>query len=281
MRLPPNNDVFQSCIKGHQSYVVFLNKESNYPNHYTIFGTEQPDKLEKELNRNLGVGAWSNYRTLGPHSYDNRNMELLDTCLPNDIEYIPWWSREGASLSNSPIQLPGQKPRFSYGQIKKRYTSRYKVNVSWNYLYDHLKNYSNHYTLDLDPPFQRCHVWDLERQIKYVEFILAGGQTAKEIYFNAPGWQGHGEVGQMVLVDGKQRLQAVTLFLDDELEVFGGYTRSEILGRQPSDAEFIFYVNDLETNAQVLEWYIQINEGLVPHTKEELDKVKLMLEDSE
>ena len=43
----------------------------------------------------------------------------------------------------------------------------------------------------------------------------------------------------------------------------------------PNDAEFI--INDLPTRELVLKWYLQMNEGNVAHTEEELDKVRQML----
>jgi hypothetical protein len=47
----------------------------------------------------------------------------------------------------------------------------------------------------------------------------------------------------------------------------------------PYDIEIV--INDLPTKKQVLEWYLQMNKGNVAHTDEELNKVKMMLEDIE
>ena len=37
-------------------------------------------------------------------------------------------------------------------------------------------------------------------------------------------------------------------------------------------------INNLKTRGQVLEWYLQLNDRGVVHTKEELDKVRRLLE---
>jgi hypothetical protein len=83
--------------------------------------------------------------------------------------------------------------------------------------------------------------------------------------------------GPFVLVDGKQRLEAVRSFLRDEVPVFGGHKCSQLEGRIPNSAFFYFNVNDLGTNAEVLQWYLDLNTGGVVHTTEELDKVRAML----
>lgn len=38
--------------------------------------------------------------------------------------------------------------------------------------------------MQLNPDFQRGHVWIENQQIKYIEYILRGGKTARVIYLN-------------------------------------------------------------------------------------------------
>jgi hypothetical protein len=52
-------------------------------------------------------------------------------------------------------------------------TSRYQVNVAWTSVPHTLADYSEPYGLDLDPDFQRGHVWTEEQQIRYVEFSFS------------------------------------------------------------------------------------------------------------
>jgi hypothetical protein len=154
----------------------------------------------------------------------------------------------------------------------------YQVNVSWNFLEKMLDSYTEGYGLELDPDFQRGHVWTDEQRSAYCEWILQGGRSGKDIYFNCPNWHGHGGEGNMVLVDGLQRLTAVRMFLKDEVSIFGGSVRSDFEDN-PSMliADFIFHVNDLPTRAEVLQWYIDLNSGGTVHKPYEIAKVRELL----
>lgn len=45
----------------------------------------------------------------------------------------------------------------------------YQVHVGWDYLEDQFAQFEKGYGLDLDPDFQRAHVWDRTKQERYVE----------------------------------------------------------------------------------------------------------------
>ena len=163
----------------------------------------------------------------------------------------------------------------------------YAVHTSWSYIEETLKSYNDYKNcddmggLDLDPDFQRAHVWTEDKQIAYVEFCLRGGAGSRDILFNHPGWHDRYD-GEMVLVDGKQRLEAVRKFMRNELPVFNGnylddFEDKKIMLRD-IDNHFIFKVNDLKTRKEVLQWYLDINTGGVVHTDEEIEKVKKLLE---
>jgi hypothetical protein len=157
-------------------------------------------------------------------------------------------------------------------------TASYSVSMFWQYLEQTLKRYGDGgTTLELDPPFQRAHVWNEEKQRRYVEYILRGGKSSRDIYWNHPDWQ-RGYRGVMHLVDGKQRLEAVRRFLRNDLRIFDGHLYSDFEDKLPLEASFIFHVNDLQTYPEVLQWYLDLNDGGVAHTEEELDKVRAMLE---
>jgi hypothetical protein len=100
------------------------------------------------------------------------------------------------------------------------------------------------------------------------------------ILFNHPNWQGSYK-GLMVLVDGKQRLEAVRKFVRNELPVFGGnylhdFDDPKLLLRD-MNCSLLFGVNNLKTRKEVLQWYLQLNTGGVVHTQEEIEKVKNLL----
>lgn len=150
----------------------------------------------------------------------------------------------------------------------------YAADVAWVQMLDALDRYVK-MGLSMNPDFQRGHVWDESKQIAFVEFMLRGGKSAGNIYFNHPGWQSSYK-GVFVLVDGKQRLEAARRFLLDEFPVFG-HVRSEFQGRMPYSVGFKFCVNNLKTREQVLQWYLDLNTGGVVHTSDEIEKVQNLL----
>lgn len=133
--------------------------------------------------------------------------------------------------------------------------------------------------LDLNPDFQRGHVWTAEQQIAFVEFKLRGGRTGGELFFNSPGWPGPCVPGQYVIVDGKQRLHAVCCFMAGDIPAFG-YKIHQFLDRDRMRfiLSFRWNVNSLETRREVLTWYLEFNAGGTPHAPEELDRVRALLE---
>jgi hypothetical protein len=164
--------------------------------------------------------------------------------------------------------------------------ARYRTNVGWSYIEDTLKSYNERHEIDgwlglnLDPDFQRGHVWDEAKQIAYVEYKLRGGEYSDVILFNHPNWQGSYK-GEMVLVDGKQRLEAIRKFMRNELPIFGGnYLKDFDNPRQLlRSVDLVFCVNNIKTREGVLQWYLELNSGGVVHTKEEIQKVQNLLEE--
>ena len=152
----------------------------------------------------------------------------------------------------------------------------YRVNIGWNYIEEWIER-ENKLNLNLDPDFQRAHVWTEAQQQAYVEFVLKGGRGSGELKFNCAGWMIDFR-GPFVLVDGKQRLEAVRKFLRNELTIFENYKYSDFEDRLPVYAEFIVMVNDLADYDDVLRWYLQLNSCGTPHTEDELEKVRQLLE---
>ena len=151
----------------------------------------------------------------------------------------------------------------------------YRISVEWGLLTHAINRYLAD-GLDMDPDFQRGHVWTSEQQTAYVEYALRGGVSGREVYFNCPGWTAGRRRG-FVLVDGKQRLTAVQGFLEDRVRAFG-LLYSEFEDRLSGiDPCFFINVNDLPTRSQVLRWYLEMNTGGVVHTPEEIARVEALL----
>ena len=161
----------------------------------------------------------------------------------------------------------------------------YNATTQWNHVERQLESWEERGTdttwLELDPDFQRGHVWTEDKQIAYVEFCLRGGDSSRTILFNHPNWMDSFE-GPMTLVDGKQRLEAVRKFIRNELPIFDGNLLNDFDDPKKvlrcSEAYFNFKVNNLKTRRELLQWYLQLNTGGVVHTDEEIANVHKLLE---
>lgn len=137
----------------------------------------------------------------------------------------------------------------------------------------------NGYPMDLDPDYQRPYCWTEEQEINWIEFILRGGQSGRIFYFNDPNWSyRQSKDGKLELVDGKQRLKALRRFINNEIKVFGTYYKDYEDRLDYCKHNVIMSVNNLATRKEVLKWYLGLNGGGMPHTKEELDRVYKLLD---
>lgn len=131
--------------------------------------------------------------------------------------------------------------------------------------------------LNLDPDFQREHVWTTRQQVRFVEFLLRGGRTGRTLYFNCPAWnKSRSDEGEFVIVDGKQRLNAITRFIQGEIRAFGSFF-SEFTDSPRVTQTVRVNVNDLPSRAAVIQYYLDLNTGGTPHTPAEIIRVRRLL----
>ncbi len=161
-----------------------------------------------------------------------------------------------------------------------RFTKRptYHNDVPLDYVEKWINDQIKSLGLQLNPDFQRGHVWTREQQISYIEYLLHGGASGRDFYFNRVGgmYNFKNLKADFVCVDGLQRLTAILAFIHNEIPAFGQYAR-DYDDLRMADVMFSFYVNDLKTKKDVLIWYLEMNSGGTPHTTEELEKVKKMI----
>lgn len=158
--------------------------------------------------------------------------------------------------------------------------ANYVVNQSWYISKDAtIKTWIEENEVNLDPPFQRGYVWNDKQKTQYIEWVLRGGRSGKDIYFNHPGWM-RGFKGEMVIVDGKQRISAVIDFIEDKIPAYGTLFSEYDDRMNIVDTSFIVHVADLKSERKVLQWYIQLNTGGTMHTDEEIEKVRKLMADA-
>lgn len=159
------------------------------------------------------------------------------------------------------------------------------------YLEDMLKDFEKCYDLEVNPDFQRGHVWSIEQKIAYIENMIRGaiGTSGRIISFNCPSYKikptgEESDIPNMVCIDGLQRLTALREFLKGDFKVFkhinpenGGVgpdffegTRRS-LGRVGSGIQFQIF--DMLKKRDVLDYYIAFNSAGTAHTREELERV--------
>lgn len=165
----------------------------------------------------------------------------------------------------------------TYEMLPKVY---YKVSCDFRNVPAHIARWAEDqakmgFKFDLNPAFQRGHVWTTDQQSRFVEWLLIGGDTWP-IIFNHPAWYTDFEA-DMVCVDGLQRLTAICDFLTGKITAFGAF-QAEFTREQMLRASVLtFAVMDL-SEKECLEMYIRINSGGTVHTPAEIDKVKCMLQ---
>ncbi len=162
-----------------------------------------------------------------------------------------------------------------------RFTQRptYHVNTDLDYIEHWIQNNIDELELQRKPDFQRGHVWTKEQQIAYMEYLLRGGSSGKDFYFNRIGGFNNfnNTKAHFVCVDGLQRITAIFAFLHNEIPVLGCYRDEFDENLRMADVMFSMYVNDLKSKKDVLIWYIEMNSGGTPHKPEEIEKVRNML----
>jgi len=172
---------------------------------------------------------------------------------------------------------------MKFKDIPKFLQAHYEIHVSWKYMEDTLSLWSDRGHkrelqggLNMNPDYQRGHVWTREQQIKFVEYGLMGGEVGKVIIFNCPDW-GDSYKSPVELVDGKQRIEAVRAFLRNEIPAFG-FKYSEFEDKMGHlEPNFEFRVCKIKTRSGIIQLYLSINAGGTPHSQEELERVNKLL----
>ena len=147
-----------------------------------------------------------------------------------------------------------------------------------SFIDEHIEKYG----LQLNPKFQRGHVWTEEQQIKWIEFFFRGGRTSRIIYLNKPDWNSSvpkDAYNDFVCVDGLQRLTAIRRFVDGEIPIFGSYIHEFEDEMSIVRDSIKVNINDLKSEREVLQWYVDMNAGGTPHTTDEIERVKGMIQE--
>lgn len=144
--------------------------------------------------------------------------------------------------------------------------------------------------IEMNPDFQRGHVWTLTQKQDFVRNVLRGAipESGFVIQFNCPNWENFDYVGDLPrglqCVDGLQRVTALTEFCDSKFSVDGLFEQ-DLQGSSFAITRgqfyFIVQVYAFENKRELLGHYLAINGGGTPHSEDELDRVRQMMKESE
>lgn len=161
-------------------------------------------------------------------------------------------------------------------------SGKYAVDIPLDHVAKQIRSYAQDDGLILTPDFQRRHVWTKGQQVAYMEYLLRGGRSGRELYFNCPSWHlpvPAGDYDEFVCVDGLQRITSILHFLDGKVSVFGSKYQEFTDHLRMSTQTVRIHINDLKTRAEVLQWYLEMNSGGTPHTKEEIARVQALFDE--
>lgn len=181
----------------------------------------------------------------------------------------------------SHVKGQGKMKRYTRFKDIPKFISdgNYAVDMQPIYMMGWIADEIKEMDLKLEPNFQRGHIWTPQQQSAFIEYFLRGGKSGMVLYFNLPSWHHpvpKGNYNEYVCVDGLQRITAWKKFFDNELEVFGSlYCEYEDKLRAGQTMRIV--VNDLKTEKDVLQWYIDMNAGGTPHSNEEINRVKELM----
>lgn len=166
--------------------------------------------------------------------------------------------------------------------------STYACDVDWRRMQGALEAYAKDYGMvELNPDFQRGHVWTAAQQIHYIENALRGIVSAPAfvIQLNCPNWESDKYSGDLPhgfqCIDGLQRLTAVQKLMDGTIKPFGlsmedlEYSSFSLKG---VTYRFRIEIFSFQSRAELLQHYIDLNAGGTPHSQEEIARVKQLLE---
>jgi len=169
--------------------------------------------------------------------------------------------------------------------IKPLRTAKWSADYRWDTLERSVTKLGNDYgSLELNPDFQRGHVWTQSQQVYFIENCLRGVVAASGylLQFNCADFSDEGADSDLPsglqCVDGLQRYTAVTEFVKGNIKPFG-LAADELAGTcfSPKRMYMKIAIHDFTRRADLLEHYLALNAGGTPHSAEEIERVRGLL----
>lgn len=174
-----------------------------------------------------------------------------------------------------------------YDLVRPIANASYQVDIQWPYIEKYLASLDSDVRgeggmFEENPDFQRGHVWTPEQQSSYIEACLRG-VAPQIITLNSPNWmrgQASGDIAPYLVqcVDGLQRLTAIRKYLKGDVTVFGGLTVQDLEGSPFSKSRYRIKVSvfEFEYREELLQFYLDLNDGGTVHSQSELSRVRAL-----
>lgn len=140
--------------------------------------------------------------------------------------------------------------------------------------------------VEMNPDFQRGHVWTTKQQVAFCEAFIRGDAPTK-LLFNCPNFTGgyslkNGDLSPNVVqcIDGLQRWTALTKLARGEIQVFGGLVATDF-ANTPFDFRRLraqVRIYGIARREDLLDLYLRLNTAGTPHSTEELTRVRGLLD---
>lgn len=171
--------------------------------------------------------------------------------------------------------------------------ARYEVDSAWQYLENTIEEFATAYgEIEMDPDFQRGHVWTSVQQQHYIQNAMRGAvpTSGMTIQFNCRNFDSLANVTEdsdlpdgLQCIDGLQRWTAVRAFMAGEVRPFG-LSIDDLRGtdydpRLMTYSRFRLAVFSFQHKLEVLDHYLALNAGGTPHSDAELARVCAMRDD--
>lgn len=161
-------------------------------------------------------------------------------------------------------------------------TKSFTYGVNWGFkaLKFNLDSYIEDYNLNLNPTYQRGHVWSQEQQIAFIEALHRGLIKETIIKFNIPLFnikesENTGNESEATCIDGLQRLTALMEFQKGNFKIFDNrLSYQDFLENNYSYGAPIFIeVYEINDRKELLKFYLDLNFGGKPHSQSEFNRI--------
>lgn len=212
-----------------------------------------------------------------PNLFQAMTKRTAELAKPRDLSEKYW-----ASLSPASQEL--------YLKIRPMPKATYSVDILLPDLEEFLERQRSAMasmggTFELEPDFQRGHVWNDMQRIRFVEALLRSTANC-QVMFNCPDWESAGGPDSDIpdhtfqCVDGLQRLTAVRKFMAGDFTVFDGISASDLklTPFDPCRYRVKVSVFAFNTRADLLDFFLRLNSGGSVHSEEELTRVQDLMD---